>query len=72
MLGQLELPAELDIPVRIGGVLLATAVGVLSYLTLERPLDRLLRRRNAQPKPRISSDIPLAASGFRSSRALED
>lgn len=74
ILGKLQLPAAMDLPVRVGGVVLATAVGIVFFLTLERPLDRLLRRRHTTgSKPTsMSPDVPVMAGGLRSRAALDD
>lgn len=50
-------PHDLALPVRIAGILLAMAVGLLTYRLIEMPIDRLLRRR-APGRRRTALAIP--------------
>jgi len=64
VMGVLHPPAFADVPVRIAGVALSTAVGVWIFGTLERPIDRWLRKRPAAASPAPLDKIvrmPIAA-----------
>jgi exopolysaccharide production protein ExoZ len=46
LLGRFDIPASFDVPVRIVGIAFSIAVGVLVFVTVEKPIDRRLRRRS--------------------------
>lgn len=65
LLGHLDTPASLELPVRIIGISLSIAVGVAIFNILEKPIDRRLRRRgatktSATPTPALPMPIPVA------------
>lgn len=51
LLGRFGPPGWLDIPVRVVGIALSVAIGLLFYAMIEKPLDRLLRRRGGAGRP---------------------
>jgi peptidoglycan/LPS O-acetylase OafA/YrhL len=58
LIGHLDVPASLELPVRIIGVAFSIAVGVAIFIMVEKPLDRWLRRR----EPRLSAGKPVASA----------
>lgn len=58
LLGHLDVPASLELPVRIIGIAFSIAVGVAIFIMVEKPLDRWLRRRDV----RLPAGKPVASA----------
>lgn len=58
LLGALDMPSWADGLTRVCGVVLSTAIGLAIFLALERPVDRVLRKK---PRSGVVAPVPVAA-----------